>query len=83
MLDGVGSIGRPDRTRAEVNDAVNESDVRELADDYDLKVLQCSVPLSDSTWSLLNTCFFAARPDVELRIYGHYSVDCDLGWRGR
>ena len=34
-------------------------------------------------WALVNAAFFAARPDVELRVYGHYSTVCDLGFAGR
>jgi hypothetical protein len=64
--------------RVVFDDQVDESDLRMLAHDPQVKVLQCSVPLPDATWRLLNTCFFASRPDVELRIYGHYTKECDL-----
>jgi hypothetical protein len=40
--------------------------------------LQCSVPVEDSAWILLNERFFAVRPEVELRVYGYYSTECDL-----
>jgi hypothetical protein len=39
--------------------------------------------VKDSVWQLLNECFFAARPDVELRVYGHYSTECDLAFAHR
>lgn len=72
-----------DSTRAEFDDSVTERDLRDLAELPKIKTLQCSAPVKDSVWSLLNDCFFGVRPDVELRAYGHYSAECDLGFARR
>lgn len=67
-----------DATRAEFNDSATTYDFCELAKQPRLKVLQCSAPVRDAVWILVNECICAARPDVELRVYGHYSTECDL-----
>ena len=72
------SIRFVDHTRVEFSGSVTDRELRELADDREVRVLQCAASVAEPVWSLVNT-FFAARPDVELRIYGHYSQDCDLG----
>ena len=51
-----------------------------LAGQPHIKVLQCSSPVRDAVWVLLNEHLFAVRPDVELRVYGHYSTECDLSF---
>ncbi len=73
MFERIGSVVMADSTRAEFDDSVNEDDLHSLARLPDLKTLQCSEPVKDSVWSLLNESFCSRRPDVELRVYGHYS----------
>ncbi len=55
-------------------------DLREVAKQPLLRVLQCSSPVRDTVWSLINEHFCPVRPDVELRVYGHYSGECDLSF---
>ena len=74
----IGGIRMADETRAEFDDSASADDFRELAKQPRVRVLQCSAPVCDAVWSLVNEHFFAARPDVELRVYGHYSSECDL-----
>ena len=83
MFERLGSIHMADATRAEFDGAVVEWDLRELAGRPRVNVLQCAVPVPDRVWALVNAAFFAIRPDVELRVYGHYSTVCDLGFAGR
>jgi len=45
-----------------------------------VKVLQCAAPVPDEAWQMLNDCFFASRPDVHLRVFGHYEAICDLSF---
>ena len=75
QLDG---IRMADATRAEFDGSAAERDFRELVKQPHLKVLQCSAPVPTASWALVNEVFCAARPDVELRVYGHYSTECDL-----
>ncbi len=76
----IGSILLADSTRAEFGDSVTAEELRKLADYPEVKVLQCASPRRDAVWTLLNESFFSARPDVELRVYGFYSNECDLGF---
>lgn len=69
-----------DPTRAEFNDSASADDFRELATQPRLRVLQCSEPVRVDVWSLVNEHFCPARPDVELRVYGHYAAECDLSF---
>jgi hypothetical protein len=83
MFERIGSLRMADSTRAEFDDSVTEHDLRHLAALPKIKTLQCSGPVKDAVWSLLNESFFSSRPDVELRVYGHYSIECDLAFARR
>ena len=74
----IGGIRMADATRAEFDDSTSANDLRELAKRPRVRVLQCSTPVRDAVWSLINEHFCPVRPDVELRVYGHYSSECDL-----
>lgn len=76
----IGGIWMADATRAEFGDATSMSDLLELAQQPRLRALQCSAPVRDAVWSLINEHFCTVRPDVELRVYGHYSSECDLSF---
>lgn len=83
MFERIGSLRMADSTRAEFDDSVTEHDLHHLAELPKVKTLQCSAPVKDSVWSLLNESFFSRRSDVELRVYGHYSIECDLAFARR
>ena len=83
MFERIGSLRMADSTRAEFDDSVTEHDPRHLARLPQVRTLQCSAPVKDSVWSLLNDCFFGLRPDVELRANGHDSSECDLAFARR
>ena len=55
-------------------------DVGALSRNSNLRVLQCSEPVETGTWEMLNEQFFPQRPDVELRVFGFYSLVCDLSF---
>jgi hypothetical protein len=67
------------RSRFEFSNALTSSELDSLVNQTSLQVLQCSSPVSDSIWPILND-FFSRRPDVLLRVYGFYSTECDLGF---
>ena len=69
-----------DEMRAEFSSSVTEKDFRELAHRESLRVLQCSNHFREEVWKLANEVFFSTRPDVELRVYGHYASGCNLGF---
>lgn len=66
-----------DPTRAYFYGHVTPRQVRALADEPRLRVLQTELPVPDEAWSVLNDVFFPARPDVQLRVY--YDAN-DLGF---
>lgn len=66
--------------RQDFDDALTQSDVLTLVNDRSLRVLQTSAPIDDATWNLLDERFLAQRPDVELRVYGFYGLECDLSF---
>lgn len=79
----VGSLRIWDAAIAEFDHSVSEDDLRQLVGRAAVRTLQCVEPVTDPVWSLLNDVFFAARPDVQLRVYGHYSTECDLSFARR
>ena len=66
--------------RVDFGTSLTKGDIHALAEDRGLKVLQCSSPVKQQTWELLNSQFFTRRPDVQLRVYGFYSLICDLAF---
>lgn len=83
MVERIGSLRMADSTRAEFDNSVTENGLRQIAELPQIKTLQCSAPVKDSVWSLLNSSFFSQRSDVELRVYGHHSTECDLAFARR
>jgi hypothetical protein len=67
----------------EFDEAVTPRDLEELARDPRVRVLQRSSPVSEAVWDCVNAHFFAHRPDVQLRVYGHYWSECDLSFATR
>ncbi len=66
--------------RVDIQTSITREEILALVDDKELKVLQCSNPLTSRSWKLLNEEFFTRRPEVELRVYGFYSSACDLAF---
>ncbi len=74
---------RISENRVSFEDALSEEEIQQLMADKDLKTLQCSSPVEPQTWDLLNNQFFPIRPEVELRVYGFYSLFCDLSFTSK
>lgn len=66
--------------RVEFDDSLSSGDMSAMVDDTRIRVLQTSKPVRSKTWIELNSRFFSARPDVQLRVYGFYSSVCDLSF---
>ncbi len=66
--------------RYEFEGSLTKRQVVALAKNASLKTLQCCRPVRDSTWDLLNDHLFSLRKDVELRLYGFYATELDLGF---
>jgi hypothetical protein len=66
--------------RVQIYDSLSNRDIAEMVQDRQISVVQASEPISTKTWSKLNKKLFAYRPDVQLRVYGFYSIKCDLSF---
>jgi hypothetical protein len=78
-----GHITMLDPIRAVFDGSVTARELKKLTRRKRLEVLQCSVPVPDKVWTLVNECFSAARPDVEVRVYRHDSAKVDLSFARR
>ncbi|WET67081.1 hypothetical protein [Sphingobacterium sp.] len=61
-----------------ISTGFEEADLKALAKDINTKYIQFSDPLSNKEIDLLEMTVFSQRPDIALRIFGHYSTVCDL-----
>ncbi len=57
---------------------MSAQDIAELVADRSVMVLQTSDPAGDDVWKRLNDELFPLRPDLTLRVWGHYGGICDL-----
>ncbi|WP_444884530.1 hypothetical protein [Microbulbifer sp. PSTR4-B] len=64
--------------RLEIQDDISESCIDGVVNDLKVKVIQTCGPITTESWKLLNDLLIPKRPDIEIRIYGHYSKVCDL-----
>lgn len=64
--------------RLEIQQDVSESCIDMVISDKNVKVIQTSHPISSDSWKLIGEKLIKLRPDIEIRIYGHYSKSCDL-----
>jgi len=70
-------------SRIDLNAADSSREIRKLIPDSRIKVLQFSARLPLKFLEALNEEFFAARPEVELRVFGFYGDNCDLSFCSR
>ena len=66
------------KNRIEFSESLSDKEIRELVSDQDIEVLQTSSPVDVESWKRINYSLIPIRPDIEIRIYGHYSSECDL-----
>jgi hypothetical protein len=66
------------RQRLAFEGELTRGEIEQIAANLAIKVLQCSTPVPAGTWELLNEFLFSSRPDIQLRLYGFYSLVCDL-----
>jgi hypothetical protein len=68
------------KDRVDFASSLTRHEISSLVDDPHLKILQTCDAVEPATWEMINDLLFAARPDVELRVYGFYSSECDLSF---
>ncbi|TYP79209.1 hypothetical protein [Paenibacillus methanolicus] len=71
------------RDRIQVDNTLTDDEIGELTQDPELVYLQFSEPFEGSRLDALNDRFFAVRPDVWLRVFGHYGAAPDMSFLDR
>lgn len=74
------NVSRVESSRVEVSGELSSREIKKLATDIGLGVIQTATALPTKTWQRMNAELFSRRPDIELRVYGFYSDVCDLGF---
>lgn len=62
----------------QVSKGVTKNDLEKLATNPKTQSIQFASPLTDKEIELLEVIVFSKRPDISLRVYGHYGETCDL-----
>ena len=69
--------------RYEVSKGFKKDDLIPLINASDTSVIQFSSPLAQQEIDTLEEFVFSQRPDITLRVYGHYMDECDLSFLKR
>lgn len=77
MFSGTG-VDRLDPRLAEFDNTATARQLKALAKNRRIVQIQCSEPVNDRVWGLLNEHFISARPNVMVRAYGGMSKSIDL-----
>src|SRR5690554_2617743 len=62
----------------QISKGVTKYDLEKLAANPKTQSIQFANPLIDKEIELLEFVVFSKRPDISLRVYGHYGKTCDL-----
>jgi hypothetical protein len=68
------------RRRVRLSKNLTVDEVHRLAAEPELRILQASSPVDRETWDLINEELLTRRPEVQIRVYGFYSLVCDLSF---
>lgn len=68
------------RDRIEFHKSITKNEINSIISSKDVRVLQVSAPVELNSWVLINDLLLSERPDIEIRVYGHYSQNCDLSF---
>lgn len=64
----------------QISKGVTKNDLEKLATNPKTQSVQFASPLTDKEIELLELVVFSKRPDISLRVYGHYGETCDLSF---
>ena len=64
----------------QISRGVTKIDLEKLATNPKTQSIQFASPLTDKEIELLELVVFSKRPDISLRVYGHYGETCDLSF---
>jgi hypothetical protein len=65
------------RRRVQFSKNLTVDEVHRLSAELELRILQASSPVDRETWDLINEELLTRRPEVQIRVYGFYSLVCD------
>jgi hypothetical protein len=69
--------------RVHLSQNLTVDEVHRLAAEPELQILEASSPVDRETWDLMNEELLTRRPEVQIRVYGFYSLVCDLSFLSR
>lgn len=64
----------------QISKGIRKRELEKLASNKKTQSIQFASPLSNSEIDLLEKIVFSKRPDISLRVYGHYGENCDLSF---
>lgn len=64
----------------QISKGVTKNDLEKLSINPNTQSIQFASPLTNKEIDLLEDIVFSKRPDISLRIYGHYGETCDLSF---
>ncbi|WP_052461064.1 leucine-rich repeat domain-containing protein [Psychroserpens mesophilus] len=62
----------------QISKGIRKRELEKLASNKKTQSIQFASPLSNNEIDLLEKIVFSNRPDISLRVYGHYGENCDL-----
>ena len=71
-------VNKVSKGQYQISQGVSKDELEELSNDLQVESIQFSNPLSSNEIDSLETIIFSKRPDILLRVYGHYGKVCDL-----
>lgn len=60
--------------------SLSEAELDSIVANPSVRVLQTAEPASEATWDLINQRLVTNRPDIQIRVFGHYGMTCDLSF---
>ena len=63
-----------------IGPGISKSELKEIASIENLSLIQFAEPLSKKALAELAEYVFAVKPQTSLRVFGHYSKECDLSF---
>lgn len=66
------------KDRLMFHESISKREIKSIISNKEVKTLQTSSPANLKSWKLINDHLLSARPDIEIRVFGHYSEKCDL-----
>jgi hypothetical protein len=60
--------------------SLSKSEIDSVVANPSVRVLQTSEPAPAATWDLINQRLVTSRPEIEIRVFGHYGMTCDLSF---